>query len=92
MALKKAVKSVKTEKPKSSKNEVLKEVEIGKYTVRIENYKGRPSCGIHLTSRIEAGEDFTLFVGFGIAKAKAIAECIEEITDFVEQYGDSNGD
>ena len=88
MGLKKAGKSAaKAEKSNGKKEKILKEVEVGDYTVRVELYHGKPSFGIHMTSRIEAGEDYTLIVGFGLPKAKAILECADEIKEFVEEHG-----
>ena len=70
---------------------ILSETEVGKFTVRVEKI-GKGVCfGIHSTARIEAGEDYTLVMGMGLGKSKAVLACLKELKAFVAEY-DNNGE
>lgn len=83
----KSLKGKKVAKSKKSSNGLPQEFEVGEYTVRVEEYKGRPSFGIHITSRIEAGESYTLLLGMGVAKCRAVVKCMKHLQNFVDEFG-----
>jgi len=58
-----------------------------RYSVKIEQWKGKPIFQIHDSQDRFAGTDFYKpWISFGIEKAKAILNHSEEIKNFVAQY------